>query len=279
MPQEIDIDLPHVRLAALVWGPETAPPVMALHGWLDNAASFQPLASHLKGVRLVALDLPGHGLSGHRGPGLFYHFVDYVWDVLSAATALGWDRFSLLGHSLGAGVASFASAIAPDRVERLGLIEGLGPLAGSAEDGPAAHTRALQQMHTLGSRSPARYSSLEEAAQARASVGDLSSESTRVLARRGLWESESGFSWRSDPRLRFKSTHYYTEEQVVAYLCRIRAPVCLVLAKEGYLRQRPQMRNRYASVGDMRIVEIPGGHHLHMDDPVPVAAALNPFFS
>jgi len=279
MAEEIRLETPHVRLSGLAWGAESAPPVLALHGWLDNAASFLPLASCLEGIRLVALDLPGHGCSEHRGAGVFYHFVDYVWDVFAAATALGWGRFSLLGHSLGAGIGSFVAAVAPDRIERLGLIEGLGPLAGQVEDGPAAHARALKQMSALNSRSAPRYASIEEAAQARTRAGDLSYESSLILAQRGLREIEGEYAWRSDPRLRFKSTHYYSEEQVRAYLRTIRSPVCLILADEGYLEKRPLMTDRYASVEDLRLVKVPGGHHVHMDSPHPVAAALNPFLS
>jgi len=55
---------------------------------------------------MVAIDLPGHGWSDHRGPQAAYHLVDYVADLLDVADALGWERFGLLGHSLGAGIAS-----------------------------------------------------------------------------------------------------------------------------------------------------------------------------
>ncbi len=279
MTEEMELKTPHIRLAALAWGPQAAPPVMALHGWLDNAASFAPLAVHLEDTRLVALDLAGHGRSGHRSPGAFYHLVDYVWDVVAAAAALGWDRFSLLGHSLGAGIASFVAAVVPDRVERLALIEGLGPLAGEAEDGPANHARAIRQMSTLGTRSAPSYASVEEAARARAGAGDLSEEASLVLARRGLRASDAGFRWRSDRRLRFKSAHYFSEEQVRAYLRNIRAPVCLVIAGDGELQRRLRLRERSACVQNLEVVEIAGGHHLHMDSPASVGAALNRFLS
>ena len=52
------------ELAGLQW-PGEGEPVLALHGWLDNAASFQPLAEPL-GHPLVALDFAGHGHSEHR---------------------------------------------------------------------------------------------------------------------------------------------------------------------------------------------------------------------
>jgi pimeloyl-ACP methyl ester carboxylesterase len=52
--------LPHLALAAREW-PGDGPKVLALHGWLDNAASFDPLLPLLPDVHAVAIDLPGHG--------------------------------------------------------------------------------------------------------------------------------------------------------------------------------------------------------------------------
>ena len=53
-------------------GEAQGPKVLALHGWLDNAASFIPLAGQLPHLDLVMLDLPGHGRSAHLGPGAEY---------------------------------------------------------------------------------------------------------------------------------------------------------------------------------------------------------------
>jgi len=80
--------------------------VLALHGWLDNAASFVPLAAQLPDLGLVAIDLPGHGHSAHLPPGTQYNTPGAICHVLDVADALGWDRFVLLGHSMGAGIAS-----------------------------------------------------------------------------------------------------------------------------------------------------------------------------
>lgn len=67
--EEVRLSLPHIELAAHLFGPEDGLPVIALHGWLDNANSFARLAPRLEGLRIVALDLAGHGHSGHRPPG------------------------------------------------------------------------------------------------------------------------------------------------------------------------------------------------------------------
>ena len=70
--EEIRLSLPHIELAAHLFGPEDGVPVIALHGWLDNANSFARLAPKLTGLRIVALDLAGHGHSAHRPPGASY---------------------------------------------------------------------------------------------------------------------------------------------------------------------------------------------------------------
>ena len=62
-----------MTLAAKQWGPDDGFPVLAIHGWLDNASSFDVVAQDLSGAgfRVVAVDMPGHGESSHRGPDTF----------------------------------------------------------------------------------------------------------------------------------------------------------------------------------------------------------------
>ena len=117
--REFAIDIPLGRIAALRWGEPGAPKVLALHGWLDNAASFIPLSAQLPGLDLVAIDLPGHGRSAHLPPGADYSFVGAINAILDVADALGWGRFAFLGHSMGAGLASMIAAACPERIERL----------------------------------------------------------------------------------------------------------------------------------------------------------------
>ena len=104
--EEFSADIAMGRIGGLRGGEAGGTRVLALHGWLDNAASFLPLADHLSGIELVVPDLPGHGHSVHIGPGAEYTSGVAVNAVLDLADALGWDEFCLLGHSMGAGVAS-----------------------------------------------------------------------------------------------------------------------------------------------------------------------------
>ncbi|MDF1563670.1 MAG: alpha/beta hydrolase [Deltaproteobacteria bacterium] len=269
----IELPLPGLTLRGLAWGPREAPPVLALHGWLDNAASFSTLAPRLEGRQVVALDLPGHGRSDHRAASASYNFIDWVPDVLLAVDTLGWGRFSLLGHSMGAGIACLLAGALPERVERLVLIEGFGPLTEAAEAAPARLARHLVQRGFGGE--PRVMAGREEAVERmlRASHG-LERSSAELLAARGTREVEGGVVWAWDPRLRQSSAIRLTEEQVIAFLSRIEAPVLVVRGVPGWPADEALLDGRKAAVKDLTVRELAGGHHLHLDHPEPVAEVV-----
>lgn len=276
--RDIELRIGSLTLAARVHGPEDGDPVLALHGWLDNAASFEPLAPLLEGLRVVSLDLAGHGRSDHRPPGSWYHLVDYVADVVGAADALGWQRFSLLGHSLGGAVATLVAGALPERIGRLALVEALGPIADDPAQAPARLAHALARAGQGGHRPGRVYASLDEAVEARRAAGGLSAGAARHLVARGTIAADDGWRWRSDPRLRRVSPYRFTEEQVLAFLGAIRAPTLLVAADGGLLpMEYPGLARRLEALAGARVHHLPGNHHLHLEDPGPVAGLVGPF--
>jgi pimeloyl-ACP methyl ester carboxylesterase len=280
--RELSLELPHLRLAAQAWGDPLLPRLLALHGWLDNAASFDRLAPLLcEHFHIVALDLPGHGRSGHRPPGTWYHYVDYLGDALAAADALGWPRFGLLGHSLGGAVASMLAAACPQRIERLFLIEALGPLTAEVDQTLSLLQRAISQRHGLPAKALRVFASEAEAAQTRAKAGDLSLEAAQIMVARGIKPAPAGgFVWSSDPRLTLTSPQRYIEAQVLAVLDELRVPTQLILAQPAPSFLPETLINaRIARVRDLDVVRIAGHHHLHLDDPQPVAAAMLAYYA
>jgi len=270
----IELDAAGLTLQACAHGPDDAPPLLALHGWLDNAASFTRLAPLLDTHRLIALDLPGHGRSAHLPPGPLVHYdlPVYVAAVLAAADALALQRFDLLGHSLGAGIASLLAAAAPDRIRRLVLIEGLGPLP----DDPG---RTLQRFRDAAARriqQRARrlrhFADPREAVAARCVAGGLDEDNARLIVERGLARDGKGWRWSSDPRLTLPTPVRLDEAQIRRLLKGIVAPTALLLARP----QTPylpvdMLRERAQHVPDIRIDFLDGGHHLHMQHPDAVA--------
>jgi glutathione S-transferase len=99
--------------ALRIYRDHRCPPALALHGWLDNGASFDRLAPMLSGLHLVALDLAGHGRSQHRHPSVVSHFIDWAPEIVAVADRLGWETFVLIGHSMGAGISSLVAGTSP----------------------------------------------------------------------------------------------------------------------------------------------------------------------
>ncbi|MGE8361525.1 alpha/beta fold hydrolase [Pseudomonas sp.] len=278
--EEVRLTLPHIELAAHLYGPADGEPVIALHGWLDNANSFARLAPRLEGVRIVALDFAGHGHSAHRPVGAGYALWDYVHDVLQVAEQFGWQRFSLLGHSMGAIVSVMLAGALPERVTRLALIDGLIPYTGEADTAPQKLAEALTaQMALAGKRKPV-YAAFERAVEARMrGVGAVSREAAELLAQRGLMPVAGGYTWRTDNRLTLPSPLRLTQAHAMAFVRRLACPVQLVLAEQGMLAAQPSLAALLADT-PIDVRRVPGGHHLHLDDEAGaqrVADCFKPF--
>lgn len=270
----VTLEIPGLRLAAKAWGPADGLPTLALHGWLDNAASFDRLAPLLPECRVVAVDMPGHGLSDHRPEAATYHFVDWVMDVAAILEALGWQRCILIGHSMGGAIACIFAGTMPDRVSHLAAIEGLGPLAATPDESPERLARAAMARSRWQGREPPVYADRASAARRVVQATGLSEEAAAILVARGTREVQGGVTWRSDPRLRGVSPLRLTEEHVQAFLRRITAQSLLVVAEQGMPFDPELGRQRVACVQKIRVETLAGGHHVHLENPDAVAGAM-----
>lgn len=282
---EIRIQLPHIDLAARVYGPEDGRPVLALHGWLDNAMSFELLAPQLEGLRIVALDMAGHGHSGRRAPGAGYQLWDYALDALMAAEQMGWERFSILGHSLGGIIAVLIAGAVPERIESLALIDGLVPDTGEAAQSPAKLGEALLAQIALPDKNKTVYSSVDQAVQARKrGLIAVSQQAAELLASRGLSPVAGGYSWNTDQRLTLPSPLRLTMAHAVTFVLAVQCPVALVLAEQGLLLTEPEFVHFMDGLDKpgFEVHGLPGGHHLHLNDEqgaAAVADCFNRFFA
>ncbi len=275
------LEIPGMTLAARVHGPAEGIPTLALHGWLDNAASFDHLAPLLPHHRIVALDMAGHGLSSRR-VGAPYHFIDYVADAAAVVTSLGWTEFCVIGHSLGAGVAALLAGTWPQRVQRLVLLEGFGPLSEPDAKAPQRLREAVEAEVATRRKASLRtgYSDFEAVVQRLADATEMRPESARTLLLRGLHEVAPGrWDWRADPEIRQPSRLRLNEVQVQHFLREISCPTLLVRAVPGMVFDTGYFEQRLACVANLKVVECAGGHHVHMDDPATVAGIVAPFLA
>jgi pimeloyl-ACP methyl ester carboxylesterase len=113
----LDLAQTGVRVRVLSHG--SGPPLVLLHGVSLSAAAWAPLLAELHGFRLLAVDLPGHGLSDpvrYRRDGVREHAHHMTDDILDA---LGLDQVPVIGHSLGGMFALWHAAAGTDRISAL----------------------------------------------------------------------------------------------------------------------------------------------------------------
>jgi len=273
-----------LTLSAKVWGSQNAIKVLGVHGWMDNAATWDGIG-HLmaeKGIHFVSVDLPGHGLSQHR-PSAPYNFFDYIPDLMSVAKQLNWGKYSLLGHSLGAAISSILASI-DFNVKKLVMVEGFGPWSAPPSSSHDILMKSIQQAHDFSGKQPNIYANLEEAMNrlkinnptlASHSVKTLVSRGTRPLQNIDLTQDikpEGSVQFRHDIRLRISPPFRLSEDQVFSFFKNIKCPTLFILAKDGEKTLRDVIfphRKQWIPNLQYRIVE--GHHHVHLDSPDRVA--------
>ncbi len=253
-----------MTLARYEWGDEQLPPLVCLHGVTGQGRHFRKFAERLvERFHVVALDLRGHGDSTWEPP---WNLEQHVADVLAAAPEGGC---AWLGHSFGGRIAYEVAAAAPDRVERLVLLDPairLPPYVGlvAAED----------------ARRDRSYVSFEEGIDRRYE------ESVLTTAPRDLVEGElkEHLVPDEDGRWRYR---YCQSAVVTAYgemtreqppFAQVRVPTLLVLGETSYLSYDALLDDHTAALGDLlQVVRIAAGHTLLWDALAETTGAVERF--
>lgn len=266
-PQDTEFTVFGRTLAAKRWRAtgSAGVPTIALHGWLDNANSFDRLAPNLPGLDLLALDLVGHGHSDHLAPGTHYLSLTYLQDVLEVAAQLDWETFNLIGHSMGAGLAAELTGYFPKRIARVALIDGLL----LARDTPAERTQinryAMKQMLSGTRREAPLYRSLDEMARRVVASTDQSFATARLLVERAARVHGDGYTWRTDARVRYRTPLRMSQPEVTVLQQRATSPALLIVAQDSSSWRAGELAAHAKDYPNLSITPLPGPHHLHLE--------------
>ena len=276
----------------LTWGDPAAPKLFLLHGWMDVGASFQFLVDALAhDWYAIAPDLRGYGRTDWQPQG--YWYPDYVADLeaLLAVFAPG-ETVSLVGHSLGGNVVMHYAGIRPERVRAVVSLEGFGIVAEDPEKAPKKYRRWLDALAAPIEFKP--YDNLDAVADRLQKTNPrLARDRAQFLAAHWAEALPDGRArLASDPRHKLPFPTVYRMEEVYAIWREITAPVLWVAALDSDILRRlesttaaetdadlvAKIRRRLAHVAHGQLVTIvDAGHMLHHDQPVAVAAAIEPF--
>jgi pimeloyl-ACP methyl ester carboxylesterase len=285
----VSIEVNGSIIAGLQWGDNTKPVLLAVHGWLDNAASFVPLADALLTqledgslpYQLIAIDLPGHGLSSHKTG--HYNFIEWVDDLFQIVTTQNWGPVSIIGHSMGAMIVSIFAATFPELVKRIVLIEGLGAISAKAEQTVSQlrkgiESRAIYNKNVNASMKRKNNTlTLEKVVKARCLVSDLNEEHAKVICNRNLTFDAGSVNFRSDPKLKLGSLVRFTELQVFNILSSISTACVIIVGNKGFPLITKTLELDMFSKANFTILEVSGGHHVHMDNAAGTAMAIVKF--
>ena len=255
-----------MTLARYEWGDAGRPLLVCLHGVTSHARHFAKLAERLSDrFHVVAFDLRGHGGSPWEPP---WHLEQHLADVLAAAPdgPAAW-----IGHSFGGRIAYEAAAMAPERVERLVLLDPairLPPHVGLAAAESARRDRS--------------YVSFDEGIDRRYE------ESMLTTAPRGLLEEELAAHLLPDEDGRYR--YRYCQSTVVAAYGemsrepppfeRVRVPTLLVLGETSFLSYDELLDAHVAALGDLlRVERLAAGHTVLWDALDDTAESVRDFLA
>lgn len=252
-----------MRLALHEWGDAGAPRVVCLHGVRNHGRHFARLAERLRGYRVVAPDLIGHGSSPWEPP----------WDIDSHCDAIletvGHGPASLVGHSFGGRLAFELAARSPELVPRLVLLDPAILLPGHVALAAAENARADKT-----------YLSFDELIDRRYDESQLHSTDRELLVEDLAPHVEVG----EDGLCRYR----YSQSAVVAAYGEmasqpprfedVRVPTLLVLGELSYLPYDHLLEAHREALGDLlEVVVVPGGHSVLWDAFEETSAAIARF--
>jgi pimeloyl-ACP methyl ester carboxylesterase len=258
-----------LRLNYFEWGRADAPLALLLHGVRDHARSWDWTAAALAqdGWRVVALDLRGHGDSDWSPDGAYLSSY-LLQDLADLIDHLAVPKLTLIAHSFGGDIAGRYAAIYPERMDKLVIIDGMGPgpeiFAKWERQGGTARSREwLERRRQIASRPPPVFASLEEAAARMAATQPhLTPEQSRHLTRHGAQRSGESWAWKSDPLMAaYPPEDYFAETDDVWR--RIEAPTLIFWAGKSFTVD-PISDGRASLIRDCRtVVYEDAGHWLH----------------
>jgi pimeloyl-ACP methyl ester carboxylesterase len=262
-----------LTLRCVTWGESRDPPVFLLHGAGAYAHWWDALVPHLlPGWRLIAPDLRGHGESDWAEPP--YLVEDFYDDLCALLDALGVQRVTLIGHSMGGRVATWFAAQHPERVRGLALLDtrmnGLKP-------------ERVDQWRGVNVGGGARriYPTREQALAAFRVIPPepgIAADVVAALAEHAIVQlGPAQWALRFDRNvLRLEGSRLAS---IFDLLPRIHCPAVVLEGDDSTVTTPAECAATAAALGNCRIHRFPGGHHFLLVHPRTVGAALRAFLN
>jgi pimeloyl-ACP methyl ester carboxylesterase len=259
-----------LALHALEWPAPGAPGVCFLHGGSAHSHWFDAVIAPFIGrYHILSLDQRGHGASEWPVPPA-YATEDFVADLVEVIRVMGWEKMTVVGHSMGGANAMALAAWHPERVERLVIVDSR----------PSIPAERLGQMHERGHRAlraPRRHPTPDQAVASFRLLPRETVAAPELLAhvgRAGIAERNGGWSFRFDPQANGSRKPH----DMWPHLAKITAPTLIVRAALSPVLTAEMAERMLATIPDVRLVEVADAyHHVTLDQPEGFVRAVEGF--
>ena len=261
-----------LRLNYVDWGNRDAPPLILQHGGRDHCRSWDWVAEELRhDWHVICPDLRGHGDSEWSPEG-HYGMDAFVYDFAQLVHTLGYDKVSIIAHSLGGNIATRFTGLFTEKVEKLVNIEGLGPPPEIRREQEARGVgermrQWIEDKRKASGRTPRKYASLRDAYERmKTENAFLTDEQARHLTIHGASRNEDGtWSWKFDNYLNIWTASDTPTDDILAMWKAITCPILMLWGKDSFASS-PALDGRMDHFPTAQLVEYENaGHWLHHD--------------
>lgn len=291
--EEFEYTFPWGKLAGKWWGSKDIRPIVLLHGWQDNAGSFDTLVPLLPtNFSYLAIDLPGHGRTAHIPDAMNYNILDYIFVLNDLKEAFQWPKISLMAHSMGS-IASFIfTAMFPDKVDMVIALDTI-----KIQVMPSRMIVKLLQYRgerTLLADQRNRDPNSEKPVYDRdeliervieGSMQSIDRDKTKYMIERGVKESEKypgKYYFTRDSRVKYMFAVHLDQSTCLEMVKQIRIPYLFVKANDKTFSENPKhIRETIAAFKQInphfKMFNVPGTHHVHLNSPELIANEISAF--
>ena len=260
-PEHVDTPVRGGMVHARVWGERSLPGLVLVHGGSAHSGWWDHLGPQLaRDHRVVAIDLSGHGDSTWRES---YDMVGWAEELMAVCDAHIDGLPTVIGHSMGGGVAMAATATYPEKVAGLVVI-----------DTPINARQLERDGMRPALRPPRTYVEFEDAIARFRTIPEQYSVLpyvNRHVAEQSLRKRDGIWTWKYDPSFLNQSGDRALEHM----LSNLHCPSVLLRGEFGLVTQA-MVDDLYELVGDrMPVIELPqAGHHPMLDQPLTLLTAI-----
>ena len=282
--EELRLSVPWGFIAAKAWGSPQNPPVLVVHGMMDNAGSFKRLIPLLpQRFYYVCIDLPGHGLSSHFQAGVPLDFFNYVLSIELTIKALGWKDFIYLGHSLGGLIGSFYISLYPGRVKKMIALD-LGVPIDYRGDNLVSRVHEILQNALESYNISERFNSYDDIIYALKykRMNCLNTEAAEAMFERAVMKVGESYKYNRDPRMKIGLRPLFTFDQYFDFFKRIDIPLLFIISSihAKMLPHIPAIKEGVDVLRKIKTIEfviVEGNHDVHNNSPERVAPVIQKF--